>query len=340
MKFKRYDANPIISPVPGSAWESVSTCNPAAWYDGEKVRLLYRAGPDNDLHPIYLGLAESTDGFSFRRVSDQPVFGPSENGFDAGCVEDPRVVRLGEVFYVTYAARLAPPGSYWKKKEPLNVHVPAYLKNGTAPAATRWNLTRGGLAATRDFRQWLRLGPITSAHVDDRDVIIFPEKVGDRFVLLHRPGTWTGPAYGCEKPSIWISFSNDLLVWSEDHLLAQPAAGWEELKIGGNSPPVRTERGWLTLYHGVDRDFVYRVGAMMLDLEDPRRILARTREPILEPETEYERVGIVPNVVFPCGNAVIGDTLFVYYGGADTHCCVATAPLAEVVDHVMSQPAG
>jgi beta-1,2-mannobiose phosphorylase / 1,2-beta-oligomannan phosphorylase len=338
MKLKRYDRNPILSPLPDSPWESACTCNPTAWYDGKKVRLIYRAGPDNDIHPIYLGLAESTDGYSFRRVGNQPIFGPSENGFDAGCIEDPRIIKLGDVFFMTYATRLAPPGPYWKKTMPLNAYIPEYLRNGSAPAATRWNLTRGGLAVTQDFHKWLRLGPITDAAVDDRDVIIFPEQVGGRFAMLHRPGSWHGPEYGCAKPSIWLSFSNDLLSWSNNHLLAQPAYDWESNKIGGNAPPIRTPKGWLTLYHGVDDDFTYRVGAMMLDLNDPRKILGRTREPILEPEDACEREGLVKNVVFPCGNVVIGDTLFVYYGGADTHCCVATAPLAELADFVLSQP--
>ncbi|MFH0953341.1 MAG: glycosidase [Verrucomicrobiota bacterium] len=338
MKLKKYDKNPILSPLPGSSWESACTCNPAAWYDGKKVLLLYRAGPDDDVHRIYVGLAQSKDGFTFRRVGKKPVFGPSENGFDGGCIEDPRIVKMGEVYFLTYAARLTPPGPYWRKTIPLNAYIPDYLKNGPAPVAARWNLTRSGLAASRDLRKWVRLGPITDASVDNRDVIIFPEQVQGRFVMLHRPGSWTGPKYGCEKPSMWISFSDDLLAWPEHHLLAQPVFPWEGHKIGGSTPPLKTAQGWLTLYHGVDDAFTYRAGAMMLDLNDPHRVIARTPEPILEPETECERNGLVNNVVFPCGNVVIGDTLFVYYGAADKYCCVATAPLAQLVDYVMSHP--
>ncbi len=338
MKLKRYEKNPILSPDPTSSWASAYTTNPAAWYDGKKVHLLYRAGPDNDRHPIYLGLAESGDGFTFRKAGKGPVFGPSEDGFDAGCIEDPRIVRIGGVFYVTYAARMAPPGPYWKKIMPLNHHVPAHLKGDDAPAAARWNLTRSGIAATLDFKKWNRLGPVTGATVDDRDVILFPEKLNDQFVMLHRPANWTGPEYGCEKPSAWISFSNDLLSWHQDHLLIQPAFPWESEKIGGSTPPIRTKDGWLVLYHGVDDRGAYRVGALMLGLENPMEIIARTPEPILAPEADYERDGLVKNVVFPCGNVVIGDTLFVYYGAADTHCCVATAPLQKLVKHVLANP--
>lgn len=338
MKLKRYEHNPILRPQPGSAWETAYTCNPAAWYENGKFTLLYRAGPDDDVHPIYFGLAESSDGFHFERVSDQPVFGPSENGFDGGCVEDPRIIRMGDAFLLTYAARVTPPGPYWKKTLPLNAYVPDYLKNGNSPSALKWNLTRTGLAVTRDFRSWIRLGPITNATVDDRDAIVFPERVGGRFVMLHRPATWTGPQYGCEKPSIWISFSDDLLHWAEDHVLAQPVFDWESGKIGGSTPPIRTDKGWLVLYHGVDGNSVYRTGAMMLDLGNPRKIIGRTPRPILEPEEDYEKNGLVKNVVFPCGNVVVDDTLYVYYGGADTVCCAATCKLDELVDYVLGNP--
>ena len=339
MKLKKYTKNPILRPIPKSSWESACTCNPAAWYDGDSVKLLYRAGPDDSRHPIYLGLAESADGFTFKRTSKKPVFGPSKDGFDAGCIEDPRVVRLGDIFYVTYAARMFPPGPYWKNTMPLNAYVPDNMKGDATPAAVKWNLTRSGLASTADFRNWNRLGPITSAVIDDRDAIIFPEKTGGRFAMLHRPSAWVGPQYRCEKPSIWISFSDDLLNWHEEHLLAQPLFDWESCKIGGSTPPIRTDKGWLTLYHGVDSHSVYRTGALLLDLNNPLKILGRTPKPILEPETKYECNGLVKNVVFPCGNVVIGDTLFVYYGAADKYCCVATADLEELVKYVLAHPA-
>ena len=330
-KLDRYDGNPIVAPLPGT-WEDVCTCNPAAWYDGKKVFLLYRGGADCDQHPISFGLAESPDGFHFCRVSDRPVFGPSNNGWDAGCLEDPRIVQFGDTFFVTYAARMFPPGAYWRKVFPLNAFNPRLPE--AAPVAARENLTRSGLAVTNDFLTWHRLGPITPANVDDRDVILFPEKIGGRFVILHRPSTWG------VKASMWLSFTDDLLTPGEEHLLAQPAFDWECRKIGGSTPPIKTKQGWLTLYHGVDDNIVYRVGAMMLHLDDPLTILGRTPEPILEPEAECERVGLIPNVVFPCGNVVIGDKLFVYYGGADRVCCVATCALDELIDYTLSHPPG
>lgn len=336
MKLTRYNRNPIFAPDPKSPWESACICNPAAWYDGRKVWLLYRGAPDDTFHRIYFGLAESEDGFNFKKVSNQPVFGPSADGWDAGCVEDPRIVRFGDTYFVTYAARMFPPGPYWKKSVPLNAFKPPLPPE--APFAIAENITRSGLATTRDFKTWLRLGPITPASVDNRDVILFPERIENEFAMLHRPASWIGPPYGCSKPSIWISFSDDLLVWQEDHILAQPVFDWESKKIGGSTPPLRTPAGWLVLYHGVDDQNVYRVGALLLDLKDPLRVLARTPRPILEPEAVYERQGIVPNVVFPCGNVVINDTLFVYYGGADRFSCVATTPMGDLLDYLLSNP--
>ena len=135
---KRYQRNPILSPLAHSAWENICTCNPAAWYDGKKVWLLYRGGPDTEQHPVSLGLAESEDGFHFRRVSDQPVFGPSEDGWDGGCIEDPRIVQFGDTYFVTYAARMFPPAAYWRKKFPLNAFNPSLPEE--APIAARENL--------------------------------------------------------------------------------------------------------------------------------------------------------------------------------------------------------
>jgi predicted GH43/DUF377 family glycosyl hydrolase len=153
--------------------------------------------------------------------------------------------------------------------------------------------------------------------------------------MLHRPAEWIGKKYGCEKPSVWLAYSDDLLHWKDDFLLFKGEQDWESGKVGGSAPPIKTEKGWLLIYHGTDKNNVYRAGVMMLDLNNPQKIIARSPNYILEPETKFEREGFVNNVVFPTGNIVIGDTLFVYYGGADTVCCVATTKLKDIIDYVM-----
>ncbi len=122
----------------------------------------------------------------------------------------------------------------------------------------------------------------------------------------------------------------------DDFTVMRPQFEWEAKKIGAGAPPIKTEEGWLLIYHGKDDENVYRAGAALLDLEDPSKVIARSPEPILEPEEEYERVGDTPNVVFPEGAIVMGDTLYLYYGAADTCCCLATARLGELLDYLLA----
>lgn len=336
VKFERYAGNPILSPNPANAWESLVTTNPGAWYDEERgeVNMLYRAAGHDEEHVIHFGLARSKDGFHFERASDLPVFSPSLDGFDAGCVEDPRIVKMGEWYYVTYAARPFHVGKYWGGGTYRDWQRPA-----EAPLLLRENATSTGLAMTRDFKSWIRAGRLSHPLLDDRDVILFPEKVGGKFVMLHRPCDWVGPQYGTEHPAIWISSSEDLLGNFGDHsrLLAKAQFPWE-CKIGGSTPPIKTAHGWLTIYHAVGPDKYYRLGAFLLDLDDPSRVLYRTRDWLMQPEADYEIDGFYEGVVFPCGNVVIGDTLFLYYGGADRFVGVATCPLQQLIDYLLTCP--
>ena len=339
MKLRRYEGNPIISPNPRNAWESLVTTNPGAWYDEEKkqVLLLYRAAGKDVGHTIHFGLAVSKDGFHFKRTSRKPVFSPSKDGFDAGCVEDPRIVKIGDYYYITYACRQGKPGQYWLPME-KNKHR-GEPRPPDFPHSLRTNWTATGLALTKDFKTFIRAGRLTDPMVDDRDVILFPEKVNGRYVMIHRPMQWIGEKYGTDKPAMWISYSDDLLNFRKSELLAKGKAEWECNKIGGNNPPIKTKHGWLLIYHGVGPDWHYRLGAMLLDLNNPSRVLHRTPDWILQPEEDYETKGLYNGVVFPCGNVVIGDTFFVYYGGADKYVGVATCSLKKLVAHLLSCPA-
>lgn len=327
MKLKKYEGNPVLRPTGEGNWEKVAVLNPGAWYENGKVYMLYRASGEFVDYRIYFGLAVSEDGYNFKRASDTPVFAPEVKDLDAGCVEDARIVKFGDYYYITYACRALPPEMFWKGR------APKYPDS--APRALRENLTRSAIARTKDFRTYERLGAITGDDVDDRDVILFPEKINGKYVMFHRPAEWVGPKYGTDKPGIWLAWSDDMMHWKDEHLLAVPEFEWESKKIGGGTPPIKTDKGWLVIYHGVGQPHVYRAGAMMLDLKDPRKIIARCPDFILEPEAEFEKKGFVNDVVFPTGNVVINGKLFVYYGGADTVCCVATADLKEFTDYIM-----
>jgi predicted GH43/DUF377 family glycosyl hydrolase len=331
MKLKKHSDNPILSPHPDHLWENLVVCNPGVIYDNGLFHMLYRAAGDDKDHVIHFGLATSSDGIHFERQSDQPILSPSNDGPDAGCIEDPRIVKLDGHFYITYAYRAYKPGQYWLAED-NSAYNP---KDPTLPQLFGQNMTQSGLLLSDDLRTFRRLGRITRSDVDDRDVILFPEKVDDRYVMLHRPMQWTGPEYGTTYPAMWLCYSDDLLTWSESTLLAKGEFSWEG-KIGGSTPPLKTEHGWFVIYHAVDTKGVYRVGVMMLDLFDPSQVIARTPEPIMEPEVDFEWKGLYPHgVVFPTSNVVVDDVLYVYYGAADETIGVATANFPALVEYVM-----
>ena len=298
MKLKRYEGNPILKPKPENDWESKNVFNPAVVYDKGLFHLLYRGVGRDGISRI--GYAVSIDGFKFFRF-DKPVFTPKLILEPRGC-EDPRVVKLGNSYYMTYTA---------------------YSERGV----------RVGLATTDNFIQWERY-EIEWAERDDKDAVLFPEKIDGKYMILHRP-------MHKEPMGIWISYTDNFVDWYGEREIMAPAerGNWDSVKIGAGAPPIKTEKGWLLIYHGVDEDKVYRLGAAMLSLDDPSEILYRHPEPILEPEADYEIRGEVPNVVFACGACEVRDKYYVYYGGADSVVCVATVDKEEMLG-ILPSPGG
>ena len=184
-------------------------------------------------------------------------------------------------------------------------------------------------------RQWLWDKPriISAPGIKDKNACIFPRTIDGEYIILHRN-------YRC----IYIDFvdENTFLHESEffttDYLLMRPRAEkWDNIKIGAAASPIETSKGWLLFYHGYsDPGAIYKVGAVLLDLNDPRRVISRTDIPLLEPEQEYEKQGFVHNVVFPCGTVVIEDKVYLYYGGGDFVIGVATMPLKKVIEILTS----
>lgn len=176
-----------------------------------------------------------------------------------------------------------------------------------------------GLATTSDFLVWQRRGIVLEGP-DNKDAAIFPDKVGGRYVMFHRI-----------PPAIWLAYSDDLVHWDGYLKILEPRPGhWDGLKVGAGGPPIKTEHGWLCIYHGVSPDKVYRLGVALLDLDEPSRVLNRPAAPVLEPEEPWELEGDISNVVFTCGTAELDSTYFVYYGGADKVIGVATADRAAL----------
>lgn len=319
MKLERYAGNPILTPDPAHHWEAGAVFNAGASIgpDG-RVYMLYRA-IDADYYPFpdrpgyanyvsRIGLATSEDGRHFVR-EPEPVMVP-EDSFDPYGCEDPRVnvVTLDgrTTWFITYSA----------------LHQPAYSGDHV----------RIGLAQTDDFKHFRKLGVI-GPDVFDRNAVLFPERVGGKLALIHRVESDIQIAFFDDLdqlrdpgPAFWPDYLRHL----EQYKLLTQRYPWEAKKIGAGCPPVKTPEGWLLIYHGVDADHVYRAGIALLDLDDPSRVIARSPDPILVPEADYERIGDVPNVVFPQGLVVIDDVAHVYYGGADKVVALATAPLSEL----------
>ena len=324
MKLQRYAHNPILKPDTAREWESgaVFNCGATLSEDGQ-VYLLYRAvsagytrKPDGAGYENYvssIGCAISDNGYHFTRLA-RPVIEPLEQYERFGC-EDPRVTRLeidGEVLYlITYTA----------------LSAPAFSDVGN----------RVALASTRDLCTFQKHGVVIPG-LEDKDAVILPELVGGRIAMLHRVAPNIQIVYFDSleqllnpREDFWGAYRASL----EKFTVMRPKYEWEAKKIGAGPPPIRTDAGWLLIYHGVDANHVYRAGAALLDLEEPWKVIARTSEPILEPEEKYERVGDVPNVIFPEGAVVRDGILYVYYGGADKCCCLATVRLNDLLDYLL-----
>jgi beta-1,2-mannobiose phosphorylase / 1,2-beta-oligomannan phosphorylase len=308
--FQRHPANPILTaedwPYPVNA-----VFNPAAVALDGKTVLLARVEDRRGIS--HLTVARSADGVEGWAVHPQPLLAP-ENGATAERwgFEDPRAVWVEELgrFVITCTA-----------------YGPA------GPAVF--------LATTEDFDSVERYGIVR--HPEDKNAALLPHRIGGRWVLLHRPKTEFGGGHG----EILLSRSADLISWSAPERVLQPRAGawWDSLRIGIGPPPLRTDHGWLLLYHGVKQTVagdIYRVGLALLDLDEPTRVLNRLPDWVLGPLAPYERTGDVPNIIFPCGlvHDVPTGEIRLYYGAADTSICLATARLDELLDAVLATPPG
>jgi len=343
---ERFPQNPLISPEQvkpsREGWEVVSTLNAGAVLYQREVLLLVRVAerpmsdrPDELIAPMldtrsdpprirllrirrddpdltagdprmftyrgqtyltsisHLRAARSRDGRHFA-VDDSPSLAPA-TWYEAFGVEDPRITEIEGRYLVSYTA------------------VSEY---GIAAA----------LASTQDFKSFERRGLIFPP--ENRDVTIFPQRVNGRHICHHRP---VGHHIGAFD--MWAAYSPDLQHWGEHaRVMGRRPGCWDSGRIGGGAVPIRTERGWLAIYHGADESQRYSLGAILCDLERPELVLARSAQPLLTPEAPYEVEGFFSNVVFTCGAILQGDTLSIYYGAADEFVCGASLSLDELLD--------
>jgi predicted GH43/DUF377 family glycosyl hydrolase len=303
LELTRYAGNPILEPIADHPWESRTVFNTGVTMHDGKIVLIYRAqGTENNVSR--LGYAESTDGRNFTRLPE-PIFVP-ESADEAFGVEDPRLTWIDGRCHMVYTA--------WGPDTKTG-------RTGVDEYGYPYAWIQVNHASTTDFHTWERHGMVFDGP-DNKDVALFPSRIGGKYMAFHRL-----------PPSMWVAYSDDLHTWGDYKEIMTPREGYyDELKLGAGGPPIETELGWLVIYHGVDHDGVYRLGVALLDKDDPTKVLNRPREPILTPEEPWELEGDVPNVVFTCGTAELGDDYFIYYGGADKVIALATANKKELLD--------
>ncbi len=303
--FNRAPQNPILTPR-GDGFESHDVLNAAAIDLNGSIYILYRAMDAANTSTV--GLAITKDGVTVDERLPAPIYVPraefemkhgSATG-NSGC-EDPRIVRVGDMLHLTYTAY-------------DGVHPPAGAVSSISVddfLARRW-------------QAWSEPFILTPSNVDDKDLALLPEKIGDNYLLYHRVNNQI-----CAD--LLPSLSEGKRVSRCIEIMAPRLGMWDGSKVGSAAPPIRVGDKWLMIYHGVSRHATYRLGAALLDASGTS-VLARTADPIFEPLERYEKEGEVANVVFSCGAVVRGDTVFLYYGAADKVIGVATASLAHMLD--------
>jgi predicted GH43/DUF377 family glycosyl hydrolase len=334
---ERFADNPVLAPNSSHSWETKSVFNPAAIYEGGRVHILYRAIGETDVS--VLGYASSLDGCHIHERLTYPAYVPREpfegvnpayqykpgmpgvyvsGGGEMGGCEDPRLTRIGDTVYITYVA-------YDGRTQPRVALSSISLKDFLNK---QWN--------------WKKPVLISPPHIVDKNACILPEKINGKYVIFHRV-----------FPNILIDFVDDLdfngstrwLTGQYEIPVRASSSDWDSLKVGCGPPPLKTKDGWLLIYQAVHNGgaYHYKIGAMLLDLKDPTKVLARSRNPVLAPDVWYENEGWKAGVIYPCGAVIIDERLFVYYGGADTVVCVASVKLNGFIEQLVAnhkEPAG
>jgi len=298
--FKRHPQNPILTvadwPYPA---HSVFNAGAVRLPDGTTL-LLCRVEDRRGLS--HLCAARSDNGVDGWRIDSQPTFpaDPDQHPEELWGIEDPRITWVPEL-------------------QMYGVVYTAYTRDGPGVS----------LAFTKDFRHFERYGLVMSP--EDKDAALLPHRIGGEWAMIHRPVT-------LPSAHMWISYSPDLRAWGKHKMMLEARLGgwWDARKIGLSPPPLETPQGWLVIYHGVRytaAGVIYRLGLALFDLQEPERCLRRSDEWVFGPEAPYEVRGDVDNVVFPCGYTIAadGDTMYLYYGAADTSIGLALGSVSAML---------
>lgn len=316
--FRRSRENPILQPVTEDAWQSEAVFNPCPVVSGKTVHLLYRAVSSPqvisgvEMGVSSIGYTQSTDGISFgeRRQFIKPEFDWEKYG-----CEDPRVTKLGGKYYIFYTALSTCP----------------FCAEGI----------RIGMAITRDFKTIDEKHPVTP--FNSKAMALFPTRIGGKIAAVltantDNPPSKIGIALFDEEKQIWShEYWEGWYTFLNDHVIPLQRTNLDQVEVG--APPIKTQFGWLLIYSYIQDYFsgrpVFGIEVALLDLDDPRKIIASTKKSLMVPQEVYEKYGRVPNVIFPSGAFVKGEQLYLYYGATDTTCAVAAAKLGAVIEELL-----
>ena len=299
---RRWEGNPLIT-LEDVPFRCNTVFNGSPVKVDDKYLLLLRV--EGQQGYSFFALARSNDGYHFT-VDEKPVMMPVRTGpfskYESKGIEDPRITLIDGIYYILFTA------------------------------FSKWG-PRIELAKTKDFKKYERIALISEP--GNKDGVLFPEKINGKYARLDRP-------VGNNIGSIWISYSDDLIHWGLHKVILTPRFGfWDSFRIGASAPPIKTEEGWLEIYHGIkmtNSGPIYRIGSALLDLDDPSKVIARCDEALLSPREYYERIGDVNNVIFACGAVVEpSGEIKIYYGAADTCICVATAKLDKLIQRTLKK---
>ena len=329
LNLRRSKENPVIVPESNLYWESKATFNPSAIYHDGKIHIIYRAVGDSDIS--VLGYANSKDGYFFDKNERRLAYYSkkkqeverdlalkinytSGGGWGGGC-EDPRLTLIGDRVYMIYTSF-----DGW----------------GSLRIALTSISLKDFISRNFNWKEPVLISPPGEIH---KNWVLFPEKIGGKYAILHS-----------FAPKILVDYFNDLselngnkFIKSNNTRPVDESRTWDSWFRGVGPSPIKTKYGWLVIYHAMDHRNPdrYRIGAMILDLKDPAKVLYRSKEPILEPDLWYENEGYKSGVIYSCGAIVKNGELFIYYGGADKVSCVATANLdkflQELIHHKVSK---
>ncbi len=320
-------------------FENDSVLNPGVYQDENTLHMLYRAVKKGNYSTV--GYCKFNGPLNVVERYDTPIIIPNTIEEIKG-VEDPRIVKIDDLFYITYTAYdgINALGALIISKDLINferigIITPKFTFDEFQNLAECNNLT-----SVKYFRHNRHFNPNDKVYIWDKDIVFFPRRINGKLAFLHRikPGIQLVLIDRIED--LTNDFWTNYLLHFNEHIIIDPNENKHESSyIGGGCPPIETSKGWLMIYHGVYdtvNGYVYNAAAALLDLENPTKVIARLPYPLFEPELEYELNGVVNNVVFPTGTALFNDQLYIYYGAADKTIACASLSLKELLSELLS----